>query len=78
MAPGLKNYTTEVFGKCILAGEHAVLRGVPAIVLPVKSRSLIISFKPDTLEQLKITSTDAASEPTQVVMWEFWIELFRR
>jgi len=37
--------TTETFGKWILAGEHAVLRGVPALVLPIKNFSMRFDFK---------------------------------
>lgn len=32
--------------KCILAGEHAVLRGSPAIIFPVRSKSLGLSYEP--------------------------------
>lgn len=34
----------KVFGKSILAGEHAVLRGCPAIVFPVYARSLTLNY----------------------------------
>ncbi len=32
-------------GKAILTGEHAVVRGAPAIVFPLKSRSLALEWK---------------------------------
>jgi mevalonate kinase len=35
---------TQVFGKWILAGEHAVLRGCPALVFPIFARSLELEF----------------------------------
>ena len=35
---------TVVHGKWILAGEHAVLRGSPAVVFPVSSRALTLSY----------------------------------
>lgn len=38
------NFTCKAFGKWILAGEHAVLRGVPALVFPIQSRNLELSY----------------------------------
>lgn len=38
------NFTCKAFGKCILLGEHAVLRGVPALVTPIRSRFLELTY----------------------------------
>lgn len=40
----MKSFETKTFGKWILAGEHAVLRGCPALVFPLKSRHLQFQF----------------------------------
>lgn len=39
------NFETITYGKWILSGEHAVLRGHPAIVFPLKNCALRLSFK---------------------------------
>lgn len=39
---------TEAFGKWILVGEHAVLRGAPALVFPLTSKSLQLHFTPNS------------------------------
>lgn len=39
-------FKTETFGKWILAGEHAVLRGCPALAFPLTNRSLKLEYIP--------------------------------
>lgn len=39
-------FSTRTFGKWILAGEHAVLRGSPALAFPLKSRYLQLDYQP--------------------------------
>lgn len=39
------SFQITTHAKCILAGEHAVLRGSPAIIFPVKSRTLELTYK---------------------------------
>lgn len=38
------DFSCKSFGKWILAGEHSVLRGVPAIVFPIQSRHLELQY----------------------------------
>ena len=39
-------FHTITHAKCILAGEHAVLRGHPSVVFPVKCKTLELSYQP--------------------------------
>ncbi len=36
----MNSYSSESYAKCIISGEHSVLRGCPALVIPVKSCAL--------------------------------------
>lgn len=46
------DFSCKSFGKWILAGEHSVLRGVPALVFPIRSRNLELNYSkgPQSLE----------------------------
>ncbi len=39
------DFETTTFGKWILAGEHAVVRGHEALVFPIKEKQLTLSYK---------------------------------
>jgi mevalonate kinase len=53
--------TVTAYGKCILAGEHAVLRGGPAVVFPVTNRCVTITYWPGNTPLTVVL--DAACEP---------------
>ncbi|PIT98581.1 MAG: hypothetical protein COT74_12805 [Bdellovibrionales bacterium CG10_big_fil_rev_8_21_14_0_10_45_34] len=59
----MKGFETTVYGKCILAGEHAVLRGSPAIAVPLKSRSLMVSFYPSDEDLEILAESELSSIP---------------
>lgn len=44
------NFQTTTYGKWILAGEHAVLRGCDALVFPIKEKQLKLIYRPSATE----------------------------
>ena len=57
---------SQVYGKWILAGEHAVLRGSSALVFPVQSCWLKVSVE-STHDPLKISCTGEQKEQMEMV-----------
>ncbi|WP_131783234.1 mevalonate kinase family protein [Legionella gresilensis] len=62
------NFVTTTHGKWILAGEHAVLRGHGALVFPIKSRQLTLSYTPSNSE-LSADFSGANGNDMHLLFW---------
>ena len=63
-----KSFETRTCGKWIMSGEHAVLRGCPALVFPLLSRHLDLSYRPST-EGLKLELLGPYGDELQLLFW---------
>ena len=64
----LKAYEGLTFGKWILAGEHAVLRGSPALAFPLISKTLKISYQPSS-QPLQVNFGGTHGQELQLLFW---------
>lgn len=62
------NFTCRSFGKWILAGEHAVLRGVPALVFPIQSRNLELTYSKEEMP-LELRLIGDHGKDLQLLVW---------
>lgn len=60
-------FNTETHGKWVLAGEHAVIKGGPALAFPIKQKKLELDYTPLS-SGLKI---NYANDPTEVMQKSF-------
>ncbi|MGE3919881.1 MAG: mevalonate kinase [Gammaproteobacteria bacterium] len=67
------DFTTTVSGKWILTGEHAVLRGHPALIFPIKAKQLTLEFWSSNEEVRAEFHGDFADE----IQFLFWSALER-
>lgn len=62
------DFTCKSFGKWILAGEHSVLRGVPALVFPILSRNLELSYAKED-HPLELHLVGDHGQDLQLLVW---------
>ncbi|OJY36659.1 MAG: mevalonate kinase [Legionella sp. 40-6] len=62
------NYSTTTYGKWILAGEHAVVRGHAALVFPVKEKKLKLTYE-STSQTLGADYTGSSGADMHLLFW---------
>lgn len=64
-------FETMSHAKCIFAGEHAVLRGSPALILPIAAKTLTLTYEPGA-EDVEL---QVESKYQEVLLTIFWATL---
>jgi mevalonate kinase len=62
------DFTTTTYGKWILAGEHAVVRGHEALVFPIKEKKLIFSYSASSVT-LSADYTGSSGSDMHLLFW---------
>jgi mevalonate kinase len=64
----MSSFKCQAFGKWILVGEHAVLRGCPALVFPIRTRSLELTYT-ETNEALEVELNGDHGVELKLLVW---------
>lgn len=61
-------FNKSLYAKCILSGEHAVLRGSAALVFPIRSYSIDMHYTPSNSE-FDASISGLYGEPLKILFW---------
>lgn len=67
------NFETQAYAKCILAGEHAVLRGCPALVQPIFQKMIKLMYH-DSTHPFQMINHSPASADLNAVFYQTFQE----
>lgn len=51
------SFQAQAHAKCIFAGEHAVLRGCPALILPIPTKVISLTYEPSSQKLIILAKT---------------------
>lgn len=64
----MQSFSCEAYGKWILAGEHAVLRGCPALVFPLKQQKMKLHYV-NNQNDLSVKLEGPYGESLKLLVW---------
>jgi mevalonate kinase len=73
----MPSFSKSLYAKCILAGEHAVLRGSPALVFPLKKYAIEMKFK-DSEKYFDCQFSGPHGETLKFLFWGLLEEALKR
>lgn len=73
----MSSFHKSLYAKCIFSGEHAVLRGSPALVFPLKKYAIEMSYT-DSPKYFECKFSGPHGDPLKFVFWGFLEEALKR
>lgn len=73
----MQSFKKSLFAKCIIAGEHAVLRGAPALVFPLKNYAIEMKFE-NSSEYFEASFSGPHGEALKFLFWGLLEEALKR
>lgn len=73
----MSSFQKSLYAKCILTGEHAVLRGSPALVFPLKKYAIEMKYESSD-EDFDCKFNGPHYEPLKILFWGLLEEALKR